>query len=113
MNNKNLVMPANYAVMTEEEMTYTTGGGIISSILSALSRIFNFNIGGSSYDSTETVTKLSESHGAVTSVNNGVYTFSDGYEYTLKESHGDSNWWNLDVGESLSGLSSLTRIFGL
>ena len=30
---KKLMMPANYNVMTEEEMTYTEGGGIGSTVL--------------------------------------------------------------------------------
>ena len=31
--NKNMNLPAEYAVLSEEEMTYTQGGGVISTLL--------------------------------------------------------------------------------
>lgn len=47
---KKLMMPANYNVMTEEEMTYTEGGAVtIFTGLVAVSSAIGFGVLGSSY----------------------------------------------------------------
>ena len=108
MNNKNLVMPANYAVMTEEEMTYTTGGGILSQLFSALAQIFNVNVRKKQY--SQDVMSYEEAHGAVTAVNGNIYTYSDGFKYTSV--NGESTDVSYNTGNFFSGLSSIFRIFG-
>ena len=86
MANSKLQMPANYMALNESEMSCVEGGGIISQVCYAFGRMFR----GTYYDKWESESKtLEQSHGAVVSKKNGVYTYSDGYTHTMS---GGSNW---------------------
>ena len=76
MANSKLQMPANYMALNESEMSCVEGGGIISQVCYAFGRMFRSTY----YDKWESESKtLEQSHGAVVSKKNGVYTYSDGY----------------------------------
>ena len=79
MANSKLQMPANYMALNESEMSCVEGGGIISQVCYAFGRMFRSTY----YDKWESESKtLEQSHGAVVSKKNGVYTYSDGYTHT-------------------------------
>lgn len=80
MANSKLEMPANYMALNESEMSCVEGGGIISQVCYAFGRMFRSTY----YDKWESESKtLEQSHGAVVSKKNGVYTYSDGYTHTM------------------------------
>ena len=73
MANSKLQMPANYMALNESEMSCVEGGGIISQVCYAFGRMFRSTY----YDKWESESKtLEQSHGAVVSKKNGVYTYS-------------------------------------
>ena len=81
MANSKLQMPANYMALNESEMSCVEGGGIISQVCYAFGRMFRSTY----YDKWESESKtLEQSHGAVVSKKNGVYTYSDGYTHTME-----------------------------
>ncbi len=49
MTDHKLHLPAGYALLSSEEMTYTEGGGIISTLLIGTSSFLGFGVLGSSY----------------------------------------------------------------
>lgn len=106
MENKNLKLPANCAVLNEEEMTYTQGGGIVAQVLYAFGRMFK-NTKVNSWD--EELQRRSEANGGVVSHDGNVYTFSNGTTYTA--GHGNSISWV--VGDFFYGLGDLFNAFGL
>ena len=69
MNHKNLQLPANCAILNQEEMTYTTGGGIASDIFYALGRMFRTFY--------RTVVVLSARYGQTNSLLERAYQWSD------------------------------------
>lgn len=80
MTNNKIQMPANFVALNENEMSCVEGGGIISQICYAFGRMFRSTY----YDNWESESKtLEQSHGAVVSKKNGVYTYSDGYTHTM------------------------------
>lgn len=106
MKNNNLQMPANCALLNEEEMTYVQGGGIIAEVFYAFGRMFR----NTTYSSWDAESKsLQEAHGAVVSQKGNVYTFSDGYTYTA--SHGSS--FSVTIGDFFYGIGDLFYAFGL
>ena len=89
MTNNKIQMPANFVALNENEMSCVEGGGIVSQICYAFGRMFRSTY----YDNWESESKtLEQSHGAVVSKKNGVYTYSDGYTHTMS---GGSNWYIL------------------
>lgn len=80
MTNNKIQMPANFVALNENEMSCVEGGGIVSQICYAFGRMFRSTY----YDNWESESKtLEQSHGAVVSKKNGVYTYSDGYTHTM------------------------------
>ena len=106
MKNYELKMPASCAMMNEEEMTYTQGGGIIAEVFYAFGRMFR----NTRYDTWDSESKsLQQAHGAVVSQKGNVYTYSDGYVYTAE--HGSSV--SLTIGDFFYGIGDLFNAFGL
>ena len=106
MKNYELKMPASCAMMNEEEMTYTQGGGIIAEVFYAFGRMFR----NTKYDTWDSESKsLQQAHGAVVSQKGNVYTYSDGYVYTAD--HGSSV--SLTIGDFFYGIGDLFNAFGL
>lgn len=102
----NLNLPAHCTILNEENMRMVEGGGIVSSVLYALGRMFS----STRYEtwSSEAV-GLQQAHGEVVSYQGGVYTYSDGYTYS--DSHGWS--FSTEIGDFLYGLGQLFAVFGL
>lgn len=106
MNHKNLQLPANCAILNQEEMTYTTGGGIASDIFYALGRMFRSAV----IDTSQTrINQLESAHGSVVSVNNGVYTFSDGHTEYIEQSFSIS----ANIGDFFYGIGQLLDVLGM
>ena len=106
MKNYELKMPASCAMMNEEEMTYTQGGGIIAEVFYAFGRMFR----NTRYNTWDSESKsLQQAHGAVVSQKGNVYTYSDGYVYTAD--HGSSV--SLTIGDFFYGIGDLFNAFGL
>ena len=106
MKNYELKMPASCAMLNEEEMTYTQGGGIIAEVFYAFGRMFR----NTKYDTWDSESKsLQQAHGAVVSQKGNVYTYSDGYVYTAE--HGSSV--SLTIGDFFYGIGDLFNAFGL
>ena len=106
MKNYELKMPASCAMMNEEEMTYTQGGGVIAQVFYAFGRMFGHAV----YDTWDSESKtLQQAHGAVVSQKGNVYTYSDGYVYTAD--HGSS--LSLTIGDFFYGIGDLFNAFGL
>ena len=106
MKNYELKMPASCAMMNEEEMTYTQGGGIMAEVFYAFGRMFSHAV----YDTWDSESKsLQQAHGAVVSQKGNVYTYSDGYVYTAD--HGSSV--SLVIGDFFYGIGDLFYAFGL
>ena len=106
MKNYELKMPASCAMMNEEEMTYTQGGGIMAEVFYAFGRMFSHFV----YDTWDSESKtLQQAHGAVVSQKGNVYTYSDGYVYTSE--HGSS--LSLVIGDFFYGIGDLFYAFGL
>ena len=106
MKNYELKMPASCAMMNEEEMTYTQGGGIMAEVFYAFGRMFSHFV----YDTWDSESKtLQQAHGAVVSQKGNVYTYSDGYVYTAD--HGSS--LSLTIGDFFYGIGDLFNAFGL
>ena len=106
MKNNNLQLPASCAMLNEEEMTYTQGGGIIAEVFYAFGRMFRHFV----YDTWDSESKtLQQAHGAVVSQKGNVYTYSDGYVYTAD--HGSS--LSLTIGDFFYGIGDLFNAFGL
>ena len=106
MKNYELKMPASCAMLNEEEMTYTQGGGIIAEVFYAFGRMFR----NTRYNTWDSESKsLQQAHGAVVSQKGNVYTYSDGYVYTAE--HGSSV--SLTIGDFFYGIGDLFNAFGL
>ena len=106
MKNNNLHLPASCAMLNEEEMTYTQGGGIIAEVFYAFGRMFR----NTKYDTWDSESKsLQQAHGAVVSQKGNVYTYSDGYVYTAN--HGSS--LSVTIGDFFYGIGDLFYAFGL
>ena len=106
MKNNNLHLPASCAMMNEEEMTYTQGGGIMAQVFYAFGKMF----GNSTYSTWDSeFESLQQAHGAVVSQKGNVYTYSDGYVYTAE--HGSSV--SLTIGDFFYGIGDLFNAFGL
>lgn len=97
MANNKLQMPADYMALNESEISCVEGGGVISQIFYAFGRMFS-GVYWNHEDSE--VKKLEETHGGVVSKGNGVYTFSDGYNYEVstKDSYGFTSLGNFFNG---------------
>ena len=106
MKNNNLQLPASCAMMNEEEMTYTQGGGIMAQVFYAFGRMFGHCTYGTSDSEFES---LQQAHGAIVSRKGNVYTCSDGYVYTAE--HGSSV--SLTIGDFFYGIGDLFNAFGL
>ena len=107
MTNNKLQMPANFVALNENEMSCVEGGGIVSQICYAFGRMFRSTY----YDNWESESKtLEQSHGAVVSKKNGVYTYSDGYTHTRS---GGSNWGFTSLGDFFYGIGDLFAAFYL
>ena len=99
MANSKLQMPANYMALNESEMSCVEGY--------AFGRMFRSTY----YDKWESESKtLEQSHGAVVSKKNGVYTYSDGYTHTMS---GGSNWGFTSLGDFFYGIGDLFAAFYL
>ena len=106
MKNYELKMPASCAMMNEEEMTYTQGGGIMAEVFYAFGRMFGHAV----YDTWDSeFESLKQAHGAIVSKKGNVYTYSDGYVYTAD--HGSS--LSLTIGDFFYGIGDLFNAFGL
>ena len=106
MKNNNLQLPASCAMLNEEEMTYTQGGGIIAEVFYAFGRMFSHFV----YDTWDSESKtLQQAHGAIVSKKGNVCTYSDGYVYTSE--HGSS--LSLVIGDFFYGIGDLFYAFGL
>ena len=80
---------------------------IISQVCYAFGRMFRSTY----YDKWESESKtLEQSHGAVVSKKNGVYTYSDGYTHTMS---GGSNWGFTSLGDFFYGIGDLFAAFYL
>lgn len=107
MINNKLQMPANYVALNENEMSSIEGGGIIAEVFYAFGRMFR----GTYYDTWESESKtLEQSHGKVVSKKNGVYTYADGFTYTVS---GGSNWGFTSLGDFFYGIGDLFAAFHL
>lgn len=107
MKNNKLQMPANYAALNENELSCVEGGGIIAQVFYAFGQMFS----GVYYDKWESESKtLEQTHGAVVSKKNGVYTYSDGYTHTMS---GGSGWGFTSLGNFFYGIGNLFGAFGL
>ena len=106
MKNYELKMPASCAMMNEEEMTYTQGGGIMAEVFYAFGRMFGHAV----YDTWDSeFESLKQAHGAIVSRKSNVCTYSDGYVYTSE--HGSS--LSLVIGDFFYGIGDLFYAFGL
>ena len=106
MKNNNLQLPASCAMLNEEEMTYTQGGGIIAEVFYAFGRMFGHAV----YDTWDSeFESLKQAHGAIVSRKGNVCTYSDGYVYTSE--HGSS--LSLVIGDFFYGIGDLFYAFGL
>ena len=106
MKNYELKMPASCAMMNEEEMTYTQGGGIMAEVFYAFGRMFGHAV----YDTWDSeFESLQQAHGAIVSRKGNVCTYSDGYVYTSE--HGSS--LSLVIGDFFYGIGDLFYAFGL
>ena len=106
MKNYELKMPASCAMMNEEEMTYTQGGGIMAEVFYAFGRMFGHAV----YDTWDSeFESLKQAHGAIVSRKGNVCTYSDGYFYTSE--HGSS--LSLVIGDFFYGIGDLFYAFGL
>ena len=106
MKNYKLKMPTSCAMMNEEEMTYTQGGGIMAEVFYAFGRMFGHAV----YDTWDSeFESLKQAHGAIVSRKGNVCTYSDGYVYTSE--HGSS--LSLVIGDFFYGIGDLFYAFGL
>ena len=106
MKDHDLQLPASCAMLDEEEMICTQGGGIIAEVFYAFGRMFSHFV----YDTWDSESKtLQQAHGAVVSQKGNVYTYSDGYVYTAD--HGSS--LSLTIGDFFYGIGDLFNAFGL
>ena len=107
MRNNKLQLPADYAVLGENEMSCVEGGGIVSQIFYAFGTMFS-GVYWNHEDSE--IKKMEETHGGVVSKGNGVYTFSDGttYQVSTKDSYGFSS-----LGNFFNGIGRLLSAFYL
>ena len=109
MNHKNLQLPANCAILNQEEMTYTTGGGIASDIFYALGRMFRSAV----IDTSQTrINQLESAHGSYVKGKRqgyGVYTFSDGHTEYIEQSFSIS----ANIGDFFYGIGQLLDVLGL
>lgn len=107
MTNNKLQMPANYVALNENEMSGIEGGGIISQICYAFGHMFRTTY----IDKWESESKtLEQSHGAVVSKKNGVYTYADGTTRTMS---GGWNWGIASLGDFFYGIGDLFAAFYL
>ena len=107
MKNNNLHLPASCAMMNEEEMTYTQGGGIMAQVFYAFSRMFR----NTRYDTWDSESKsLQQAHGAIVSQKGNVYTYSDGYVYTA---YRGGCTLGVNIGDFFYGIGDLFNAFGL
>ena len=107
MKNETLHLPANCVMLNEDEMSTIDGGyGIISGIFYAFGQMFK-NTRYNNWDSEAQT--LTQSHGAVVSQKDGVYTYSDGYTYSA--AHGSS--LSMTIGDFFYGIGDLFKVFGL
>ena len=98
MKNNNLQLPASCAMLNEEEMTYTQGGGIIAEVFYAFGRMFR----NTRYDTWDSESKtLQQAHGAVVSQKGNVYTANHGSSVSLV------------IGDFFYGIGDLFYAFGL
>ena len=106
MKDHDLQLPASCAMLNEEEMTYTQGGGIIAEVFYAFGRMFGHAV----YDTWDSeFESLKQAHGAIVSRKGNVCTYSDGYVYTSE--HGSS--LSLVIGDFFYGIGDLFYAFGL
>lgn len=103
---KELKMPANYAMLHEDELDCIDGGGSIARIFYSLGTMFrntkiNYN--------EQKAQRLKQSHGEVTSVKGSVYTYADGTEFDTSSGFAIS----FVVGDIFNGIAQLLNIFGL
>ena len=106
MKNNNLQLPASCAMLNEEEMTYTQGGGIIAEVFYAFGRMFSHFV----YDTWDSESKtLQQAHGAIVSKKGNVCTYSDGYVYTAEH----SCTLGVNIGDFFYGIGDLFNAFGL
>ena len=108
MKNNNLHLPASCAMMNEEEMTYTQGGGIMAQVFYAFGRMFSHCTYGTSDSEFES---LKQAHGAIVSRKGNVYTYSDGYVYTAYR--GGCTVGVTTIGDFFYGIGDLFNAFGL
>lgn len=107
MTNNGLRLPASYAVLNENEKSGVEGGGVIAQVFYA----FGTMLSGVYYDRWESESKvLEQQHGAVVSKVNGVYTYADGYTYTMSSG---SSWGFSSLGNFFNGIGRLFDAFGL
>ena len=106
MNNRHLQLPANCAILNEEEMTYTTGGGVISSVLYAVGRMFR-----------STRYSYGENQGGSTTGSWGTVVSRPGRVDTASGSssqYGGSTFSiSANIGDFFYGLGQLFAAFGL
>ena len=108
MKDHDLQLPASCAMMNEEEMTYTQGGGIIAEVFYAFGRMFR----NTRYDTWDSESKsLKQAHGAIVSQKGNVYTYSDGYVYTAY--CGGCTVGVTTIGDFFYGIGDLFNAFGL
>ena len=106
MKDHDLQLPASCAMLDEEEMTYTQGGGIMAEVFYAFGRMFGHAV----YDTWDSeFESLKQAHGAIVSRKGNVCTYSDGYVYTSE--HGSS--LSLVIGDFFYGIGDLFYAFGL
>ena len=107
MKNYELKMPASCAMMNEEEVTYTQGGGIMAEVFYAFGRMFGHAV----YDTWDSeFESLKQAHGAIVSKKGNVYTYSDGYVYTAEHS---CTVGVVTIGDFFYGIGDLFNAFGL
>ena len=106
MKDHDLQLPASCAMLDEEEMTYTQGGGIIAEVFYAFGRMFSHFV----YDTWDSESKtLQQAHGAIVSKKGNVCTYSDGYVYTAEH----SCTLGVNIGDFFYGIGDLFNAFGL
>ena len=106
MKDHDLQLPASCAMLNEEEMTYTQGGGIIAEVFYAFGRMFSHFV----YDTWDSESKtLQQAHGAIVSKKGNVCTYSDGYVYTAEH----SCTLGVNIGDFFYGIGDLFNAFGL
>lgn len=106
MNKNKLQLPAQCTILNADDMSFISGGGIVSDIFYALGRMFR-STKYSSWDNQAAA--LEQAHGAVVSYHDGVYTYSDGFTYST--SHGSS--FSTNIGDFFYGVGQLFDAFGL